>query len=574
MVLHGISVSEGVAIGPIFVYEPASPQAQERFCGEEELDAELEHYASVCRAAQHELQGMIDSLAAYDREKAKIFTAHQDLLADVAVTEEIQKAIREKRYCGDWAIQSVYETFIQMLSQTPDPLIRERVADLKDVRQRLLRLWNGAATQGLSSLDAPVIVAAKDLLPSDTASLDRSKVLAILTEAGGPTSHSAILAKSYGIPAILGIRGLLSSVSSGQTVAVDARAGKGCATIEPPSEMKEEYERIRSGLQDAAAVTRTFLDRPGLTADGEKIEIGLNITSANAAEYDAMRTADYVGLFRTEFLYMGRSTLPGEEEQFQIYRRVLHEMDGRPVTLRTLDIGGDKTTECLDLPKEANPFLGRRALRLCFSMPELFRTQLRAALRASVFGNLWIMFPMVTSLEDFRKAKGILNEIREELLIEKIPVAPNLKVGIMIEVPAIALMADVVAREVDFASIGTNDLCQYTTAADRLNPDVAAYYQSEHPALFRLISSTAYAFTKAGKPLSICGELGGDPLTAPALVGFGVHKLSMNLSAAAPVKQALAGRTIPELNRLAVEILQCETAEQVHTLLLKSQNEQ
>jgi phosphotransferase system enzyme I (PtsI) len=420
MVIHGIAVSEGIAVGPIFVYKPARTRVQKSFCTEEEIDAELKHYAAVCCAAQKELQELAETLASHDREKAKIFTAHQDILADVAITEEIHKAIRDTRCRGDWAIQSVYEKFIGMLSQVTDPLIQERAADLKDVQQRLLRLWNGSSVKDLSSLSHPVVVAAQDLLPSDTASLNRSKILAILTEIGGPTSHSAIIARSYNIPAVLGIGGLLSKVSSGQIAAVDARAGAGIVTLDPGAETEEEYEHIRLELKNKAEIARTFLDREGFTADGTKIEIGLNITSAGAGECESMHYVDYVGLFRTEFLYMGRSTLPEEEEQFQIYKKVLKQMGKRPVTLRTLDIGGDKTTDCLILPKEDNPFLGRRALRLCFSMPELFRTQLRAALRASVYGNLWIMFPMVSSLEDFRKAKGILNEVHEELSNEGI----------------------------------------------------------------------------------------------------------------------------------------------------------
>jgi len=573
MVMRGIAVSEGIAVGPILLYSPAQVQVQKRNCLESEIEAQLAHYHAAATAALNELQALTNSLAAHDPEKAKIFTAHQDILADVAIAAEIQTAIRTNRCCGDWAIQSVYEQFIQMLSQVSDPLIQERADDLKDVRRRLLRIWRGETTRDLSSLDRPVVVAAKDLLPSDTASMDRSNVLAILTEAGGPTSHSAIIARSYGIPAVLGIGGLLHAVSNGQTVAVDARPGAGTVTADPDGELVSSYGQIGKELQKKAALARAFLGRKGLTADGEAVEIGLNIASGDAGDSESMPYVDFVGLFRTEFLYMCRSTLPDEEEQFQIYRAVLQKMGDRPVTLRTLDIGGDKTTECLDLPKEDNPFLGRRALRLCFSLPEVFRTQLRAALRASAFGTLWIMFPMVGSLEDFRRAKAQLEQARRELEHEGVLISPHIKVGMMIEIPSIAILADAAAREADFASIGTNDLCQYTMAADRLNPDVAAYCQSYHPAVFRLISSVADAFIKEKKPLSICGELGGDALAVPALVGLGIRKLSMGASSLAAVKQALSARTVPEMEALSARLLRCATAEEATILLRDDANQ-
>ncbi|MEA4933652.1 MAG: phosphoenolpyruvate--protein phosphotransferase [Lawsonibacter sp.] len=567
MVLHGIPVSEGVAVGRLFLYRPLQFHVQKSFCPEEQAEEELARYAAAVRAADTELRELVEFLAAHDPEKAKIFSAHLDILTDVSIDEEIRAAIRNRRFQGDWAIQSTYDSFIQMLEQAPDALIRERAEDLKDVRERLLRIWNGAAGQDLSTLPGPVIVAAHDLLPSDTASMDRVNVLAILTETGGPTSHSAILARSYGIPAILGISGLLDRICQRQKAAVDARSGVGTLTLDPDERLVEEYGEMREALTRQAGITTAFLDAEGKTADGIRVEIGLNITSADAKECEGMAHVDYIGLFRTEFLYMGRSAPPDEEEQVQIYQNVLTQMHGRTVTLRTLDIGGDKSTDCLDLPKEENPFLGKRGLRLCFAMPELFRTQLRAALRASVFGDLWIMFPMVGSLEDFRRAKAILMQIRSELEEEHIPVSPHVKVGIMIEIPSIALMAEEVAREVDFASIGTNDLCQYTMAADRLNPAVSDYCQSYHPALMRLIAQTAAAFTQAGKPLSVCGELGSDVLAAPVLVGFGIRKLSMGLSTVARVKQTLAACTARQMERRALMALKCKTAVEVEKLL-------
>lgn len=556
--LSGNAVSPGIAVGPVYVYRPFYPQVEEGLCPPEGVEAELARLDEVKAAAAGELAGLVDRLSAEDPDKAKIFIAHQDLLNDVAMGGEIRAGVREKHWRGDWAIWQVYENFIAMLAQVPDPLIQERVADLKDIRLRLLRLWQGEKERNLSVLDRPVVVAAHDLLPSDTATLDRNKVLAILTEVGGATSHSAIIARSYGIPAVLAIPNLLGQVDDGMEIAVDALTG--LAVPQPDEQCRAEYLQRRRLYLEEAEVTRAYLDAQPLTADGVRVDIGLNIASADAAELDGADHVDYIGLFRTEFLYMGRTELPSEEEQFEVYRRVLTAMGDRPTTLRTLDIGGDKTSECLPLPKEENPFLGNRALRLCLSKPELFRIQLRAALRASVYGNLWLMLPMVGGLEELRRAKALIAEVKAELEGEGKPVSPDFKTGIMIEVPSIALVAAQAAREVDFASIGSNDLCQYLTATDRGNPAVAGYYQSFHPALFRIIGMAVSAFQQAGKPISICGELGGDILAAPVLVGLGMRKLSMGLSGVAAVKRTLSTLTILEAETLAREVCACPCA--------------
>lgn len=565
MVLTGNPVSKGVAIGPLYLYQPFHPQVEEGFCPAGEQDTELARFACVKEAAAAELQALVEKLSAQDMEKAKIFTAHEDILNDVAMVGEIEQAIQTNKWRGDWAIWQVFETFVAMLAQVPDPLIQERVTDLKDVRSRMLRIWCGAEERNLSALDAPAIVVAHDLLPSDTATLDRSNVLAILTEVGGSTSHSAIIARSYEIPAVLGIKGLLSQVTQNQSAAVDALTGT--VILEPTQAQREEYTEQRRAFLAQREINRTYLDAAPRTADGTYIDLGLNIVSADAHEMDATAHVDYVGLFRTEFLYMGRSELPGEEEQFEVYQRVLSALKGRPVTLRTLDIGGDKTSECLPLPKEDNPFLGNRALRLCFSRPDLFRTQLRAALRASVYGNLWLMLPMVGSMEDIRRAKEIIASVRAELLAEGKTVSDQIKVGIMIEIPSIALLADQAAKEVDFASIGSNDLCQYLTATDRGNPQVSSYYQSYHPALFRIMATAVAEFTKAGKPISICGELGGDALAAPVLVGLGMRKLSMGLASVPEIKRILSTLTLQQAQELARAVCQCADAGQAQGLM-------
>jgi phosphotransferase system enzyme I (PtsI) len=317
------------------------------------------------------------------------------------------------------------------------------------------------------------------------------------------------------------------------------------------------------------AQAREYLGKSAVTADGTRIEIELNLAAAGPQDLEGAKYTDGVGLFRSEFLYMGRPSLPSEEEQFQAYRKVLLTYGRRPVTLRTLDIGGDKPLACLELPKEDNPFLGNRALRLCFQRPEIFRTQLRAALRASVFGNLWLMFPMVASMEDIFLAKKYVAEVQEQLRAEAVPFDPQVKVGIMVEIPSIALLADQAAREADFASIGTNDLTQYCTAVDRGNPSVAQYYQTYHPALFRLIGSVVREFSALGKPVGVCGEMGGNPLTAAVLIGLGMRHLSMGFSSVAPVKQMVCSLDLERAQALAKAVCQLPTAGAVQALLKK-----
>lgn len=548
MVLRGNGVSKGVAIGEIFLYQPFIPQTTEaHYSGDPKQY--LEQYEALCLQARAELQAIRERMMQADAEKAAIFSAQMEILCDEVMDEEIRDGIQYDTWMPDWAVETVYSRYERRLQKAGDPLIRERAADLKDVKNRLLRIWCGVPQQSLAQLEKPVIIAAHDLLPSDTAVMERDHVLGIVTESGGTTSHSAIIARSYGIPAVLGIPNLLPRLTNGEKVILDAVDG---VLITRPDGKQEKEMRIKQKEYEIhAARIQKYLHRDPLTADGERIEIGLNIGSARPEDLEGSSVTDFVGLFRTEFLYMDNDHLPTEEEQIIQYQKALLEYAPRPVVLRTLDIGGDKTLPYFPLPQEQNPFLGKRALRLCFDSPELFRTQLRAALRASVAGQLWIMLPMVSSIEEIKRAKALLEQAKQELRQEKLPFDEGVKLGIMIEIPAVAVIADLIAPEVDFASIGTNDLCQYLMAVDRMNPEVTSYYQSYHPALFRLIGYVVERFKQAGKPICICGELGGDPLAAPVLVGLGMRKLSMSLSSVAAVKRALAGFTVKQMEEMA-----------------------
>ncbi|HHY83163.1 MAG TPA: phosphoenolpyruvate--protein phosphotransferase [Clostridiales bacterium] len=570
MFYKGNPVSKGIALGKVYVYKPYTPEITEKTFEPFRIDEYLQRYKDTKASAEMELQRIHALLSDKDPEKAKIFAAHIDIVNDVAITEEIMDAIQYDHFEPDYAIETVFSKYIKMISKSKDPVIRERAADFQDVKNRLIRNWHGIEESNLSTLSEPVVVAAYDLLPSDTAALDRKNVIAIITETGSFTSHSAIIARSYEIPAILGIPSLMSFIRHGEEVIVDAISGD--LITEPGKEQIEQYTLMRSQYIKKVRESKEYLDKEPLTKDGVRIDIGLNIGSGNDEEIGHSQFSDFVGLFRTEFLYMSGDSMPTEEQQFEVYKNVLSGFKDKPVYLRTLDIGADKTLPYLDLPKEENPFLGCRGLRLCFDQINIFKTQLRAALRASVFGKLCIMLPMVSCIEDIRSANAIIEEVKSELSEIGIPFDSNVKIGVMIEVPSAALIADMIAKEVDFASIGTNDLCQYITAADRLNPKVTQYYQSYHPALFRLIDYIVSSFNKAGKPISVCGELGGDPQAIPVLVGLGLRRLSMSSSAVASAKAVLSNFTMDQMKEMAQQVKMLPASEDVIEYLVKTQN--
>lgn len=561
---EGNPVSEGLGMGEIYCYHKVDLKPAPSRITWEEVSDKLAEYEGLKEKVTAELDDLINRLQRNQPDKALIFMAHREILHDKAVDEKIHKEIGENLANPAWAIYTVYEEFRLIMEGMKKQQFRERAQDVIDVRDRLLQAAQGIEPPSLSSLPKPVIIACHDLLPSDTATLDRANVIAIITETGGETSHSAIIARSYGIPALAGIPGLMDKVKDKDWVIVDAIDGR--LIIEPTEEEIRRYREKKKRYLRLATETDGFLAKDPISKDGVRLEIGLNIGSAEEIQVKEAACADFVGLFRTEFLYMSSPQLPTEEEQYKNYKKVLESFK-RPVTLRTLDIGGDKAIPCIPLPKEENPFLGVRGIRLCFEEPEIFKTQLRAAFRASVHGELSLMLPMVTNMEDIYQAKELINSVRQELEAEGIPKAPEVKVGIMVEVPSIALLADLAAKEVDFASIGTNDLCQYTLAVDRMNPRLMKYYQSFHPGLFRLIGYVVKEFTAAGKPVSVCGELGGNPLAAAVLIGLGVRRFSMNPSSLAKVKRIITQLTISRAQELAAKARRLATAAQVKRFL-------
>lgn len=560
--LNGKPVSKGVALAKALLYLPSVGEISAEKVPEGLRGGQVEAFYAARETAKAELNALAQSLAG--TEEAKIFAAHEEILFDVAIEEEVKNRALTEGQSAAYAVDSACSEMADMLAEMDDPLFAERSADILDVKNRLVRILTGAGKMDLSHLPEDVVIVAEDLLPSDTAGLDKARVAAIVTEKGGETSHSAIIARKNRIPALAGVQDATKIIRDGQLLLVDAMAGT--LIVDPDAAERAAYEAARAAFYADAAETDKFLSAQPLMKDGTRIPLCLNIASADDEELAGAKYADGVGLLRTEFFYMNCAELPSEERQFQAYKKALEAFGKKEVILRTLDIGGDKQVDCMDLPKEDNPFLGLRALRLCFERPDIFKTQLRAALRAAEFGTLSIMLPMISSIEEIRRARAMAEEAAAELKAAGKCVAPY-KFGIMIEIPSIALIADAVAREVDFASFGTNDLCQYLLAVDRLNPAVSAYYEKYHPAMFRLMGYAAGQFAEAGKPISVCGELGGDALAAPVLLGLGVTKLSMNISSLAVIKRTLSKLTMADCRALAKEVLTQPTAQDVEKLL-------
>jgi phosphotransferase system enzyme I (PtsI) len=565
MKLCGKPVYRGVVVGEALRYEPFSASGGTTCLAAGDVDGALADYAGARERAGRELGSARARMADAAPDEAKILAAHEEILMDPVMDEEIRELTRSELIDAASAVSRVFDKYGALLGKSRNETMRERAADLRDVKNRLLRCMAGVEERSLSRLDRPAIIVCDDLYPSDTVSIDRKNVLGIVTQTGGLTSHTAIIARSYEIPAVLGAENCMSLLKDGDRVVLDAERGE--VLLLPDGADIAAYEceaaRVRAELDEM----RSWREAEPLARDGRRLWVGLNIGAANDYELSGARYADGSGLFRTEFLYLGQPRLPDEEKQYRTYRKVLRAFDGKPVILRTLDIGGDKQIEHINLRPEVNPFLGLRGLRLCLAMPEIFAVQIRAALRASAHGDLSIMLPMVCSLDEIRAAKALIAEQGERLDAEEIPWDRGIKTGIMIEVPSIALIADLAADEVDFVSIGTNDLCQYLNASDRMNPSVKHCYQEYHPAMFRVLGMCAREFGAAGVPVSVCGEMGGDVLALPALIGLGIDKFSVGSASLPAVKRLIRGLDMSGARALAAEVQRVKTEGEALALL-------
>ncbi len=562
MEYKGIIGSGGIVIGKALIYKKEEMTIERGAIGEDALKAELEKVDEALRTSGDQIRGILKKASQeFGADEASIFSAHLMILEDPELIGGIKAKIADDMISAPYAASQVIDSYVEIFSSMEDEYLRERAADVRDVGNRLIRNLLGIKDRDIGRLDEDVIIAAHDLTPSDTALMDKKHVKGFMTNIGGRTSHTAIMARSLEIPAILGLHDITEKVRDGETVIIDAMAGK--VIVSPEVAVLEQYRKKIDQYDHYKNELKSIAKLPSVTLDGRHIEIAANIGGPSEVDSVLEYGGDGVGLYRTEFLYMDRDSVPSEEEQYEAYRTVAEKLGGKPVIIRTLDIGGDKKLPYLPLQDEMNPFLGFRAIRLCFEMRDLFRTQLRAILRASAGNNILIMYPMISGVEEVIQANGILEEAKNELRASGTPFDENIKRGVMIEIPSAALTADLIVSEVDFFSIGTNDLCQYTLAVDRMNEKVSYLYQPFHPGVLRLIKNVIDVSHKAGKFTGMCGEMAGEPGAALLLAGLGIDELSMSASSMLLVKKIIRGVAQKDAERIADHVMTLGSAEEI-----------
>ena len=561
--LRGIGASPGFAIGPVFRYETHTQVVEQRQITD--VEAELARLDAALAQAQQEIQALT-AQAQQDvgASHASIFEAHEMFLSDPELLERVRTMIETQHVNTEYSWKESTEQYASMLRSINDEYLAARATDVEDVARRVMRILQGTAEQ-TAQLVEPSVIIATELTPSDTVSLDKQKVLAFCTARGGSTSHVAILSKALGIPSIVGLGAAIELLQNGTQVIVNGATGE--VVIEPDTATIATYRQQADTLTQSQTEARKKAQEPAITSDGVQVEVVANIGSPDETDGALEYGAEGIGLLRTEFLCLQRATAPDEDEQVAVYGAIMQTMGQRPVVIRTLDIGGDKPASYLDMPAEMNPFLGVRGLRLSLSHPDLFQTQLRALLRAGAGHNLKIMFPMVATRDEALAAREQVAVARASLEARGVPYAQTCEVGIMVEVPSAAVMADVLADVVDFFSIGTNDLAQYTLAADRTNAAVATLADALHPAVLRLIRMVIEAAHAQRKWVGLCGELAGDPLAAPVLLGLGLDEFSMTARSVPLVKQAIRRYTVAEARQIAKHTLALSNANEVRAYL-------
>ncbi|MGE7661702.1 phosphoenolpyruvate--protein phosphotransferase [Peribacillus sp. NPDC097197] len=567
--ISGIAASSGIAIAK--AYRLIEPELSVEKRSIEDVEAEVTRFKEAIQKSTSELE-IIRNKAEQDlgADKAAIFDAHLLVLSDPELLNPVQDKIKSENINAESSLHEVASMFITMFEQMDNEYMKERAADIRDVTKRVLSHLLGIHIPNPSMIAEEVIIIAEDLTPSDTAQLNPMYVKGFTTDIGGRTSHSAIMARSLEIPAVVGTKTVTASIENGDLVIIDGLNGE--VHINPTPELVQRYEEMQKKYALQKAEWAKLVHEQTVTKDGHQVELAANIGTPKDLEGVHKNGGEGIGLYRTEFLYMGRNEMPSEEEQFEAYKTVLEGMAGKSVVVRTLDIGGDKELPYLQLPKEMNPFLGYRAIRLCLNEQEIFRIQLRALLRASIYGNLKIMFPMIATLTEFREAKAVLEEVRQELLEKDIPVAEKIEIGIMVEIPSTAVMADIFAKEVDFFSIGTNDLIQYTMAADRMNERVSYLYQPYNPAILRLVKMVIDAAHKEGKWAGMCGEMAGDEVAVPILIGLGLDEFSMSATSILKARSLIRKLSLEEMKKLSQDVLVMDTNEQVKEAVLEKVN--
>jgi phosphotransferase system enzyme I (PtsI) len=560
-ILKGIPASGGVAIGKGFFLNRILPRSVRSTVGRDQVDEEVASFLRAVGRSREQILNIRDGVADPYSEHHQILSVHLALLEDSMLIEQTVRTIRENQFAADWAFNKVLQNLMETFHRIEDPYLRERGHDLRQIGHRVLENLAGRPVDSVAAIRDPVVIVAHDLSPADTAQILKSPVLGFATDVGSRTSHTAITARSLGIPAVVGVEGATEEYRSAETVIVDGE--EGVVVFDPTEETVREYQARRKAYAQRTRGLAKFARLPTVTRDGKTLLLLANIEFPEEADVALRSGADGVGLYRTEFLFLNRKDTPSEEEHFETYRKVAEKFVRHPVTIRTLDLGGDKFASQLELAEEMNPAMGLRAIRFCLKEKEIFKPQLRAILRASTYGKVRMMFPMISGVGELREAMAVVEEVRGELRRRRIPYDKEMPIGIMIEIPAAAIVADLLAREVEFFSIGTNDLIQYSLAIDRVNEHVSYLYEPLHPAILRMIRRVVEAGHDAGIPVAMCGEMAGEPFYSYALLGLGLDELSMSAAGIPRVKRILRNSVAYEAKEFAGSLLLHATADEI-----------
>jgi phosphotransferase system enzyme I (PtsI) len=560
--LKGIAAAPGITVGLAYKVGKEELIAPREEISEKDIPLQIQLFEEALIKTRREIIDLQKRIASeMGQEEAQIFDAHLLVLEDRMLIEEVISRLKRERLSVAFIFSEVLKKYIDVFSKIEDEYLKERIADINDVGKRILRSLLGKERKGLEEFKEKVIIIAHDLSPSDTASMHKKNVSAFVTDIGGKTSHTAIMAKSLEIPAVVGVEEATAKIKSGDKLIVDGSMG--VVIIDPDEATLADYQREEEKFKGFAERFLASKDLPAVTVDGKTVEINANIELPDELPSVILHGGQGVGLYRTEFFYMNRDDLPTEEEHYQAYKFVAEEMNPHPVIVRTLDLGGDKFLSQFQIPREMQPFLGWRAIRFCLAQPEMFKVQLRAILRASVHGKMKLMYPMISGVEELRQANAILREAMEELKAKNIPFDKDIEVGAMIEVPSAAMTADLLAQEADFFSIGTNDLIQYSLAVDRTNEKVAYLYEPTHPAVLRLIKNIIDSAHNAGIWVGMCGEMSGEPHMVLMLLGLGLDEFSMPPFVIPEVKYIIRSVTLKQAKAIALEALRLPTAREV-----------
>jgi phosphotransferase system enzyme I (PtsI) len=566
LTLKGIPAAAGIAIGKAFLFHNEDFVVPRQEINEKDFAEEVAHFEDALiqtRSQIIEIQKKISE--EMGSEHAEIFNAHLLVLEDRMLIEEVISKVKKDKVKVEYAFQEVLKKYVEVFSKLDDEYLRERLSDINDVGRRVLRNLLGKDRQSLDNLKEEVIIVAYDLSPSDTASMHKKNVIAFVTDIGGRTSHTAIVAKSLEIPAVVGLEEATLQIKDGDLLIVDGSTGT--VIVDPDKETLQRYESERAKTKEVAVSFLALKDLPAETQDKHRVKVAANIELPDEVPSVISYGAEGIGLYRTEFFYMNRTDLPSEEEHFEAYKFVAQAMAPHPVVIRTLDLGGDKFLSQLHIPKDMHPFLGWRAIRFCLARPDIFKVQLRAILRASVFGKLKVMYPMISGVEELKRANTMLEEAKSELRSRSVEFDENIEVGVMIEVPSAALTCDLLARQADFFSIGTNDLIQYSLAVDRANEKVAYLYEPTHPAVLRLIENIVKTGHTHNLEVAMCGEMAGEPAFALLLLGLGLDEFSVPPMVVPEIKYIIRKINLDEAKRITQEALELSTGKEIEEFM-------